>query len=232
VPNNVKMFIWRVCHNLLPTKLNLFKKRVIDSPLCPICNQVKESVEHIVWLCPSAVDVWSCGSRKIQKSTCSNMSFANLFEELVERFDQQQLEVFAVVARCIWLRRNEIVHGKIFTDPIQLYAKAVMGLEEFHKLNTHLEARREVEQLRPVVSWIPPPRNMVKINFDAALDSKNNWVGLGLLARDEQGHFLVACGLHQTIAVDPTMAEARDGTRVKYGGGTKAKKKKMGGGGP
>jgi hypothetical protein len=88
VPNNVKMFIWRACHNLLPTKLNLFKRRVIDSPLCPICNQVEESVEHIVWLCPSAVDVWGCGSRRIQKSNCSNMSFANLFEELVERYDQ------------------------------------------------------------------------------------------------------------------------------------------------
>jgi ribonuclease HI len=71
-----------------------------------------------------------------------------------------------------------------------------------------LDDRRDVEQSNPVVSWIPLSRNMVKINFDAALDSKKLCVGLGLLARDEQGHFWVACGLNQTIVVDPTMAEA------------------------
>ena len=49
---------------------------------------------------------------------------------------------------------------------------------------------------------------MVKVNFDAALDSNNYCVGLGLLARDEQGHFLVACGLNQKIVVDSIMAEA------------------------
>jgi ribonuclease HI len=31
---------------------------------------------------------------------------------------------------------------------------------------------------------------------------------LGLLARDENGHFWVACGIKQRIVVDPTMAEA------------------------
>ena len=98
VPNNVKMFVWRTCHNLLPTRANLFKRKVITSPLCPVCNLVKESMEHIIWFCSSVVDVCSCGSRRIQKSISGNSMFANLFEEVIGRYDQQELETFVVVA--------------------------------------------------------------------------------------------------------------------------------------
>ena len=69
--------------------------------MCPVCNIVKESMEHIIWSCPSAVDVWSCGSRRIQKSISGNRMFANLFEELIGRYDQRELEIFVVVARQI-----------------------------------------------------------------------------------------------------------------------------------
>lgn len=54
VPNAVKMFVWRVCNDLLPTKENILKK---DS-LCPIYSLEGESVEHILWSCSSARDVW------------------------------------------------------------------------------------------------------------------------------------------------------------------------------
>jgi hypothetical protein len=137
------------------------------------------------------------GSTRYLRNRYTNFgSFNCEYLNLVRSYDQQQLEVFVVVARRIWLRRNEIVLEQNFTDPIQLYAKAITGLEDFHKSNTHSDDRRDVEQSNPVVTWIPPSRDMVKINFDATLDSKNRCVGLGLLARDEQGHFLVACGLH------------------------------------
>lgn len=38
VPGVVKTFIWRVCNNALPTRDNLYKKNIILSPLCPICD--------------------------------------------------------------------------------------------------------------------------------------------------------------------------------------------------
>jgi len=39
VPNLVKVFMWRACHNLLPTNLYLFKQKVVDSNLCPCCEK-------------------------------------------------------------------------------------------------------------------------------------------------------------------------------------------------
>ena len=135
------MFVWRACHNLLPTRANLFKRKVITSPLCPVCNLVKESMEHIIWSCPSVADVCSCGSRRIQKSISGNRMFANLFEEVFGHYDQQELETFVVVAWRIWMRRNEVVYGGAFIDPKQLFVSAISGLEEFQKFQVHRQYR-------------------------------------------------------------------------------------------
>jgi hypothetical protein len=32
VPNSVKMFLWRACHNIIPTKVNLQKRGIVMDP--------------------------------------------------------------------------------------------------------------------------------------------------------------------------------------------------------
>jgi hypothetical protein len=55
ISNTVKMFMWRACHDLLPTKQNLLRRGVDD--LCLFCLQEAETMKHILWSCPSAKDV-------------------------------------------------------------------------------------------------------------------------------------------------------------------------------
>lgn len=33
----VKHFIWKACHDILPTRMNFIKRRVIELSSCPIC---------------------------------------------------------------------------------------------------------------------------------------------------------------------------------------------------
>jgi hypothetical protein len=58
VPNTVKMFTWRACHNILPTRLSLFKRKIIEDANCPCCGVEEESVIHALWTCLAAKDVW------------------------------------------------------------------------------------------------------------------------------------------------------------------------------
>ena len=37
IPNKIKVFEWRACHDILPTRLNLTKRRIISDNMCPIC---------------------------------------------------------------------------------------------------------------------------------------------------------------------------------------------------
>jgi hypothetical protein len=65
VQNSVKVFLWRAFHNILPSKDNLNKKGMNLDPFCIVCLTEKESISHVIWDCPSVLDVWSMCGRKI-----------------------------------------------------------------------------------------------------------------------------------------------------------------------
>ena len=37
IPNKIKVFGWRACHDILPTRRNLKKKQILMDELCPLC---------------------------------------------------------------------------------------------------------------------------------------------------------------------------------------------------
>jgi ribosomal protein L37AE/L43A len=45
--------MWRACHNLLPTKDNLLRRKIVKEPHCPICGRVTETMYHAMWECPA-----------------------------------------------------------------------------------------------------------------------------------------------------------------------------------
>lgn len=51
VPNKVKLFIWRACSNILPTAVNLFQRKILDSPACTRCGLSCEDSGHALWSC-------------------------------------------------------------------------------------------------------------------------------------------------------------------------------------
>jgi hypothetical protein len=48
IPNVVKTFMWRACQNLLPTKANLAKRKIITNSSRPICGLENETTSHIL----------------------------------------------------------------------------------------------------------------------------------------------------------------------------------------
>jgi hypothetical protein len=68
----VKTFLWQACNEILPTRANLFRKKVIFSPLCPICELETETTAHVLWECPATKDVWVDSLKAIHK--CSFMT--------------------------------------------------------------------------------------------------------------------------------------------------------------
>ena len=48
VPDKAKVFLWRTCSNALPTKVNLRKRKVLDSPMCDQCGCKVKDVLHTI----------------------------------------------------------------------------------------------------------------------------------------------------------------------------------------
>lgn len=53
-----KVFLWKACLDALPTQANLFKKKMVEHPKCPIYSNAVETIVHTLWECESANDVW------------------------------------------------------------------------------------------------------------------------------------------------------------------------------
>jgi hypothetical protein len=58
-----------------------------------------------------------------------------VFEKVADICDKKEMEVFSVIARCIWLRRNTVVHEESFIHPDQLVREASKSLEDFWEAN-------------------------------------------------------------------------------------------------
>lgn len=135
VPNVEKNFLWRACHDILPTRENLWKRKVISDPLCPVCGIEVETGFHILWNCPSAMDVWSLCSVKFQKSSFQGPRFMQVVEGVFKKCTQEELQQFVGIARRIWLRRNEVVHGGGFTHPSVILQQSLRAIAEFNAVH-------------------------------------------------------------------------------------------------
>ncbi|XP_023903920.1 uncharacterized protein LOC112015722 [Quercus suber] len=54
VPNKVRVFGWKACQNILPTKMNLFHRQVTDDPICDECGLEPETVLYVLCQCLEA----------------------------------------------------------------------------------------------------------------------------------------------------------------------------------
>jgi hypothetical protein len=114
------MFLWRACNNILPTKENLYKKKIIDDSKCAICGGGIETLGHVIWSCAAARDVWQENMKSIQKSTNDKIDFRQHFEKLYERLEDKDFQRFDFVARQIWFRRNKAIFEGKFLSPVRV----------------------------------------------------------------------------------------------------------------
>ena len=73
-PERVKMLLWRIGSNSLPTKDNLRRRSVSSDPICVLCRQENETSQHIFFKCPVARAIWysSCWGFKSEEHQIMN----------------------------------------------------------------------------------------------------------------------------------------------------------------
>ena len=71
---------------------NLVCRRVLLSDSCKIFQQGPESLLQVLWECEAARYIWSSSSKSLQKFSTGQLNFIQLFEELMHRLNQNELE--------------------------------------------------------------------------------------------------------------------------------------------
>jgi hypothetical protein len=58
LPGKVKIFLWRLARNSLPTRMNISRKRIDLDTRCPMCYRLNEDGGHLFLKCKSVKQVW------------------------------------------------------------------------------------------------------------------------------------------------------------------------------
>lgn len=94
IPKKIKVFEWRACHDILPTRVNLSRRRIITGDKCSICIRESESTIHAIWECAAVQDIWVGSIRKLQKQNLTHTDVMQLMEYLIDRLTREELELF------------------------------------------------------------------------------------------------------------------------------------------
>ncbi|XP_028556427.1 uncharacterized protein LOC114581139 [Dendrobium catenatum] len=193
----VKLFIWRLRKDAVPTANFLKKRRLSGCNLCPRGYREVEHVDHITSKCSNLIEViWKLRRWGFPVPIFS--SFQHCLNEIKSVYEDNKLlvKLYFALQWYSWNNRNMKKHRKA-EDSVSIIAGNVISFVNMDKLNKDIsdywDAGRSLGQFYDF--WCPPPPEWYKINVDAAL--KNNYEAtIGSIVRDCKGRFMLAFGFH------------------------------------
>ena len=187
MPNRVKTFVWRVCHNILPALTNLQQRKTVVPSQCVQCGAFGESVQHALRDCWIAKQVWKRCSFQISFPSCPSVSMLEWIEHMFQVLQLNERALVAMIMWLLWCRRNFLVHEGWGSE--ELLQKAHDLANDYLQVISHSDETCYQATDEPV-RWNSPTGECVKVNVDAAELHNAHAAGFGLIARDSAGFVL------------------------------------------
>ena len=106
LPSKIKIFLCRACHDWIPTSINLARRKVPVSGMCPVCSSSFETTVHALWCCSGlkvvrfmfgSLNGWNGDTRG---------SFQDF---LGHSLSEDQLILLCIVLWRVWFLRNQLL---------------------------------------------------------------------------------------------------------------------------
>jgi hypothetical protein len=205
----MNIHLWCFAHDCLPSGIQLSKRHVPEVGNCIFCDR-PESIEHALLFCQFARAVWRDVKQVIplQLKRKEFMTTKHWLFEFLSRANELQATTLSVAFYLIWEARNDARNSDSKPCPSRTTGKIVAFID-FIKQHMY----KEVSVQRCVSSssgpsWSPPPPGTAVVNSDVAVFHGSMGFSVGVLIRDREGNFLVACRQYMLDQVEPELAEA------------------------
>nr|POE63825.1 putative ribonuclease h protein [Quercus suber] len=195
-PKRIKMFLWRVAVNALPTRENLIGHMDIPDSTCVLCNIEVESAPHLFLRCPIARAIWfaTCWGFKSDQLGYTNDIIKCILDPPSDLCQAQDLWLvslnMAFTLEEIWHTRNVVLHLKGSTDLQASINNIGARPRECALVFSHTKARISAHSN---VRWSLPPIGTIKLNVDVAVSLSKT--ALAVVARNENRAVLKALQL-------------------------------------
>lgn len=210
VPQKIKIFIWKVCHNILLVKSSLHKKKISPSSDCLICHQEAETLEHTFLRCPWTRPVWF--GLGISPDLGNLGSVHKWLEQKTDQIDKlpDQREFLMTNLFCalwgIWKSRNFFIYEGTKLDPTSTMLIIKGMISDYSSLIPE-KMRSGSHSSNRTYPWRPPQPNFVKLNVDASFIKDSGKACTGIVGRNHKGEIITSL-TRKTLAQTPLMAEA------------------------
>lgn len=94
------------------------------------------------------------------------------------------------MTRGLWKRRNEVVHSYTFTHPNQIFSKAKNDLWAYRQTLIPPRTLLVTSSNQSPSQWQKSLHGMLKLNWDAACNSREKRIGMGAIERNDSGQVL------------------------------------------
>ncbi|MBA0716196.1 hypothetical protein Golax_015047, partial [Gossypium laxum] len=177
----IRIFAWRVGHEILPTNSKIASIRPLMNLACQRCGADKETLIHALKDCPTARETLMCGG--LDDRLVSNVfdRCIDWLEMALRILDKKAMENFITLIWNSWNNRNNFTFRGKEEDANTIWNRALMLSNDF-RIHNFSE--------RPMLPIQPTDRKW--INVDAAIEEGK--MGLGVIVRDEDGFVLGGYG--------------------------------------
>ena len=220
----IKVFLWQLCHNVLPVKGILARRGCNVDPQCPLCATEIESIHHLFWDCHATKRVWDLAVQHhwILPHLLGHLNneWPSTLRNVTKISRLSEIQKFSFLLWIIWKGRNAVIFQNENFNPLVCIIKAKQFCVEWRIRSCLLVEDFLGEVLiwptttYKLVQWEPPPSGTVKLNFDGSM--RNTSTAGGYIIRDWQDTVLRAGSQHHGDA-SIIMAEVRalrDGVRA------------------
>uniref|UniRef100_A0A803Q328 Reverse transcriptase domain-containing protein n=1 Tax=Cannabis sativa TaxID=3483 RepID=A0A803Q328_CANSA len=211
LPPKVKHFLWRVCHDILPTSRNLFNRKTITSPHCSRCQYRDETLEHALFRCSAAQKVWKLTDFKAFICTHSSLSCMDLLYLAATEFTIGQYHLFVCLVWKLWNCRNIWLHEGLSLSPNQIIRDASMYFEQYKNCTTQEPTPSPAQEDHSLLhdSRTSPPTFHHRLFVDAAQDSQLLKMGFGMTIHSNTGDVLLNLAKPRSGITTPLLMEAQ-----------------------
>jgi hypothetical protein len=101
--------MWLLVHGRIQCKSNLFRKKVVDSPSCEVCNLADETPSHLVGECDFATQFWMKLGIQLLVTGVGTDSEMHLISAPPHAPAKHFSTFIALCCWMLWKRRNGVV---------------------------------------------------------------------------------------------------------------------------
>ncbi|KAL6146356.1 hypothetical protein ACLB2K_057037 [Fragaria x ananassa] len=184
----IKCFLWKCLNGAVASFPNLFRRKLSQSPICPLCGAFDESIEHILLLCHWVDPIWYGSPLCLRIDKRKVTTLDKWLQDSIMKHSTESDRVWcgtliSFICWSIWKARCCFVYQHESPSPICVLQKGIMSAFEF--INSCSKENVKTKS-NGVLKWTHPPEGVTAINCDAAWSDENNG-GLGVALRNHEG---------------------------------------------